>query len=197
MGCVRIWVARPTRRLAAATLTAALMACIAPQMAHASTASVQPGVHVDPGSPAGKEYQFPVTGARSETAGSGQQSGSIGPPLFGVGVTPATAATGSTSTTSAQSATSNSKRPGSRSGATAGGANAAALARAGSRPEGAGSTSSQGSAGGSAEGLPVAAGTQSGGAGASGWIPLAVGGLLVLVLGGGGGLMLRQRVLRG
>ncbi len=37
-----------------------------------TTASVaaasEPGVHVDPGSPAGKEYQIPVSSTRSELA---------------------------------------------------------------------------------------------------------------------------------
>src|SRR5207344_331323 len=53
-----------------AAVTASL-AILAPQTALASGPTLQPGVHVDPGSPAGKEYQIPVVGARSEGAGGG------------------------------------------------------------------------------------------------------------------------------
>jgi hypothetical protein len=172
---------RLTRRLVVATLTAAWMAAVVPITAHASIADLQTGVHVDPGSPAGKEYQFPVTGARSEAAGGGQASGSAAPPLFGVGVTPATAVAGSTRQTRSHRGTSPAPDGGARPGAHPGG-----------------SASSTGSAGPiSVAGGPGVAATGSGGAGDSGWVPLAIGGLLVLVLGGGGGLMLRQRVLRG
>jgi hypothetical protein len=206
MGVVHMGATRSTRRLLVATLTAALMAFVAPQMAQASTTPPQSGVHVDPGSPAGKEYQFPVTGARSEAAGGSPQSGSAGPPLFGVGVTPAAAATGSTATTSAHSTKAGAAV--SRSGAAATGANEAPGAGVGSGPgaAGAGAGSGSGAAGsgsspggakpGSVDAIPVAAGTGSGGAGGSGWIPLVAGGLLVLVIGGGGGLALRQRVQR-
>src|ERR1700760_2092560 len=52
------------------------------------------GVHVDPGSPAGKQYAIPIPSARSETSGqkAGSGSGSTNPPLFGVGVTPSAGA---------------------------------------------------------------------------------------------------------
>ncbi len=52
------------------------------------------GVHVDPGSPAGKQYAIPIPSARSETSGraGSSGSGSSNPPLFGVGVTPSTGA---------------------------------------------------------------------------------------------------------
>src|ERR1700761_8477411 len=56
------------------------------------------GVHVDPGSPAGKQYAIPIPSARSETSGqSGSSgSGSSNPPLFGVGVTPGAAGVAAT-----------------------------------------------------------------------------------------------------
>src|ERR1700751_869920 len=46
-----------------------------------------PGVHVDPGSPAGKQYQIPIPAARQETSGSTGSANSDGsnPPLFGGG----------------------------------------------------------------------------------------------------------------
>ncbi len=50
-------------------------------------AAVEPGVFVDPGSPAGKEYGVPLSqlrGAASGHAPVGNQS----PPLFGIGISP-------------------------------------------------------------------------------------------------------------
>jgi hypothetical protein len=171
---------RVTKRMVVAMLTTALITSAGAQVAQATT-NPQAGVHVDPGSPAGKEYQFPVAGARGETAGGGQQSSSGNPPLFGVGVSPAAAATGSTDQTNPNRGTASATNGGARSG-----------------PHAASSAASSAAVGpSSAEGSPALATTGSAGAGGSGWIPLAVGGLLVLVLGGGGGLMLRQRVLRG
>ena len=49
--------------------------------------ALEPGVHVDPGSPAGKQYQIPIATARSEAAGGSGASNSTAP-AFGVGVTP-------------------------------------------------------------------------------------------------------------
>jgi hypothetical protein len=54
-------------------------------------AATPPGVHVDPNSPAGKEYAIPLAAARDLGGGSG---GSNGPaasrPLFGAGIMPRT-----------------------------------------------------------------------------------------------------------
>ena len=64
----------------------------------APAAALQSGVFVDPGSPAGKEYAFPLSVLR------GQGAGHVSPtdaaePLFGVGISPvARAGTGSAAT---------------------------------------------------------------------------------------------------
>jgi hypothetical protein len=64
----------------------------------AAVAKDEPGVHVDPGSPSGKEYAIPLEGARRDASGGGSSSGSSGgssgggaakAPLFGEGITPA------------------------------------------------------------------------------------------------------------
>jgi hypothetical protein len=157
-----------------------------PQIALASGPTLQPGVHVDPGSPAGKEYQIPVVGARTEAAGGTQGQGGS-PPLFGVGVTPSTASANS-SNGQPVTAASGSPAGSSKTTRTAGDPNTRTHTVASSSPTGNGS-------------LPAVvsrdpAGSGSPAAGGSGWIALVAGGLLVLVLGGGGGLLLRQRVLR-
>jgi hypothetical protein len=46
-----------------------------------------PGVHFDPGSPAGKEYAIPLAEGRAEGAGTTNQRGAANTP-FGVGITP-------------------------------------------------------------------------------------------------------------
>jgi hypothetical protein len=60
------------------------------------TASAQErGVHVDPGSPAGKEYAIPIERARREASGGTKLTTSAAPtqtaavPLFGQGIKPA------------------------------------------------------------------------------------------------------------
>jgi hypothetical protein len=73
-------------RLVKSLLPGLLLAALLPS---ASAAQDEPGVHVDPGSPAGKEYEIPLEGARQEaTGGRGQESGGgrAGAPLFGAGV---------------------------------------------------------------------------------------------------------------
>jgi hypothetical protein len=47
----------------------------------------EPGVHFDPGSPAGKEYAIPLAEGRAEGAGTTNQRGAADTP-FGVGITP-------------------------------------------------------------------------------------------------------------
>src|SRR4051794_146289 len=71
----------------------------------AAGAKDEPGVHVDPGSPAGKEYVIPLEGARREASGAGGGStdasgggggGDAGPaPLFGAGIKAAKKGSGS------------------------------------------------------------------------------------------------------
>lgn len=53
---------------------------------------LSPGVFADPGSPAGKEYAFPLTVARSQADGQSPSADHGSPPLFGVGIRPATGA---------------------------------------------------------------------------------------------------------
>jgi hypothetical protein len=60
-----------------------------------------PGVHVDPNSPAAKEYQIPLGAAR----GNGQSGSSSRGSLFGKGITPASTTSSDTSTTSPVPAT--------------------------------------------------------------------------------------------
>ena len=162
-----------------AAVTASL-AILAPQTALASGPTLQPGVHVDPGSPAGKEYQIPVVGARSEGAGGGSK-GSANPPLFGVGVTPGRSSTASSATSRSTGGAGSGRA---RSHATRG-------ARSHSGPAANPVTSSSPDPPASAVGSPAA-----GGAGTNGWIALVAGGVLVLVLGGGGGLAIRRRMAR-
>jgi hypothetical protein len=66
-------------------------------MPASALAKTSPGVHVDPGSPAAKEYQVPLGAARGNgTSGTGNTQ-----PLFGSGITktPAPASTPTTATT--------------------------------------------------------------------------------------------------
>ncbi|HEX7610251.1 MAG TPA: hypothetical protein VF380_06240 [Solirubrobacteraceae bacterium] len=48
---------------------------------------LEPGVHVDPGSPAAKEYALPLNQAR-QTGGGAPSSSSSSAPLFGAGIKP-------------------------------------------------------------------------------------------------------------
>jgi hypothetical protein len=48
-------------------------------------AALQPGVFVDPGSPAGKEYSFPLSVLRGQANGNAAPGGAA-QPLFGVGI---------------------------------------------------------------------------------------------------------------
>jgi hypothetical protein len=56
----------------------------------AGPSAAQPGVHVDPGSPAGKEYALPLDQARRDggSAGAGHKSQSGRSALFGEGIKP-------------------------------------------------------------------------------------------------------------
>ena len=141
-----------------------------------AVAANPPGVHVDPNSPAGRQYAFPISSARSETAGqTGSQAGSNAP-AFGVGITPSGSSASSTSPTARARVT----RPAHR--------------RTRRRTKLAASQTSGGPTSGSGGGsLPVSASTAST-AGSGGWVALVIGGALVLVLGGAGGFALRRRL---
>ncbi len=88
-----------------ACMAAFVVACvlISPAGALAGTAKPPPGVHVDPGSPTAKEYAIPLGTAR----GNGKATTGGPEPLFGSGITKATApsTTASTSTITAPTPT--------------------------------------------------------------------------------------------
>jgi hypothetical protein len=66
-----------------------LLALSAPALAFGSGAPLQPGVHVDPGSPSAKEYSVPLGSARGASTPNGPGSNK----LFGSGITPSTGST--------------------------------------------------------------------------------------------------------
>jgi hypothetical protein len=177
---------RPVMRFALAVAIASAM--LAPGAVRAQ--SLPPGVHLDPGSPAGHEYQIPIPSARSETAGGtpGRPgAGGSSPPLFGVGITPAAAGSSSPRSGSASSGGS-----GKAANAGGGGSRPSHTAAAGAAaPGGGGDPPSPGAA--SAPTAPRVLRSAVSHAGGSSWVALVIGGVLVLVLGGGGGLALGRR----
>lgn len=90
---VQICACRPTtiaRRMPLASRTVAALTLAAALAVPAPALALAPGVNVDPGSPAGKEYSFPLSVLRA--AGVGRQApAGAAEPLFGVGITPAVA----------------------------------------------------------------------------------------------------------
>lgn len=166
------------RALLAAVLVGA--SAVSGQPALASTGPA-PGVHIDPRSPAGKQYEIPITSARGETSGGSRGSGSGAAPTFGSGVTPS-ASRRATAT------------PTPRTGSAA--VNRSTRARRGAHHQ-----RRSAHHGTSTTGAPVTvateaarqARTQANEVGSSSWLPLAGGGALVLLLGCGGGLALRRR----
>jgi hypothetical protein len=179
------------QRLTRFLTTGALLSALAVPSA-AVADQPQRGVHVDPGSPAGKQYAFPVSSARSEAAGnSGSGSGSGGsgssnPPLFGAGASAGGSGSGG----------SGSGGSGSSSGAThhSTSASHAKSVGAGGRkrqsfvtPDPAQVAINAAAPLGSAVEPPRAV------TGGSAWVPLTIGGVLVLVLGGGIGVAMRRR----
>ncbi len=164
-----------------------------------------PGVHVDPGSPAGKEYQIPVASARSLSAGQKDGSSGANPPLFGVGVTSARAHSSTTTTAGAAAGGGFGTTAGSGSRTTTAGAAAGGgfgtTAGSGSRTTAGRSAHRRGHRRRSAStgSLPTASRSTRADAaqpGGESWLPLVAGGALVLVVGGGGGLGLRRRYLQ-
>lgn len=156
-------------RLRAATLAAAMVLVGQNSVALAA----QPGVHVDPGSPAGKQYAIPVASARSEAAGQTGSNVSENPPAFGVGITPSPTAptrhgTSGLSPRRASSETSSKRRHA--------------------------NNASGGSAGPNSQSPTPPGAIQASTTGGSGWLALVLGGMLVLLIGGAGGLLLRRRL---
>ena len=67
-------------------MRAALILCLA-MLVSAVPAAAQEGLHVDPESPAGKEYALPLDSARREAQGKGAAGKTSGKaPLFGEGI---------------------------------------------------------------------------------------------------------------
>jgi hypothetical protein len=118
---------------------------------------------------------IPVNAARSEANGGHHGSGS-GSQLFGNGIKPGSSSNGSSaggSNAAKAKVKAHAAKPSKKGLHTA----SYALASSGGRP-------------------PSGPGSSSSGDGGSGWVPLAAGGALVLLLGCGGGFALRRRILR-
>lgn len=169
----------------AVVLTGILAAAVAaPALAGAATS---PGVHVDPGSPAGKQYQIPISSARGETAGrsSGSKSGTA--PTFGSGITSSPSSSSSTSTSSSPTATTASPAAGASAPHRRAARRQAHAAAHGKRnaPTPAVTLTNRASR---------ASTTQANQVDSSSWLPLAAGGALVLLIGCGGGLALKRRM---
>lgn len=182
-------------RLGAGALAGAVgvIAWLAPAQALAH-GPVPPGVHIDPGSPANKQYQIPIPAARQETSGSTGSGNASSPPLFGVGITSGSVASSGGGTTSHARATTSSAEHQSSHPSQAqsdGRSPSGRTRRRAPRP----AASSSGRRG--AANAPVSAYEKAGQPGSNSWLPLVLGGALVLILGGGGGLGLRRRYLQG
>jgi hypothetical protein len=65
-------------------LTVLVIGC--PAILTPTAAALEPGVHIDPGSPAAKEYALPLNQARQ--TGVAPRGGSSGPAPFGAGIRP-------------------------------------------------------------------------------------------------------------
>jgi hypothetical protein len=143
------------------------------------------GVHVDPGSPAGKQYAIPITSARGETSDNLSGSGSANPPLFGSGVTPPSSGGASATTTGGSQSPRATDRP-----------LKAKRSSRGSAVRGAARRSRRATESGPSPAPPPSTDppTQSNVVGGSTWLPLAGGGALVLLLGCGTGFALRRRL---
>lgn len=161
--------ARVSRLLASAVLAASWPALIAQ-----SAQALEPGVHIDPGSPAAKEYALPVSQARKENEGGGSEG--THEQLFGAGIKPPSSGT---------------PRGGSRPRTTG--------ARRGAHI-GAGASSSHAGGAGASSATPtpppalvrrVADGRSSPGGGSS-LLVLLGGGVVVLALGAFAGVVLRH-----
>lgn len=79
----------PRRRCRWSACAVLLLALSAPALAFGSSAPLQPGVHVDPGSPSAKEYAVPLGSARGASTPNGPGSDK----LFGSGITPGSGTT--------------------------------------------------------------------------------------------------------
>jgi hypothetical protein len=91
------------RALRIVTTVAFVMGLLAP--AALAQSGPEPGVTVDPNSPAGKEYALPVPKARQDAQGKTKKKSSSDAPLFGQGVKPKPKARAATPKTSQQTQT--------------------------------------------------------------------------------------------
>ena len=80
---------RVRSRMAAKVLVASLLvgAAVAQSAVASAPVTLAPGVYIDPTSPAGKQYSFPLGVLRSQGAGQSSPRPGTPAPLFGVGVT--------------------------------------------------------------------------------------------------------------
>jgi hypothetical protein len=133
-------------------------------------AGLEPGVHVDPGSPAAKEYALPLNQARQTGTSSSSHASSPEATLFGTGIHPP------------RSGGSNGARSGSKTAGAPAGNAAAGLPRTG--------------ASGSSTALPSAVlravRSPASGGGDGSILALIGGGVAILVLGGFGGTVLKH-----
>src|SRR5579884_4003656 len=166
----------------------------------AALASGSPGNQgsVSSGSPAGQQYVIPIASARNETsggnhrhhghtsgsgstggaAGGGGSGGSGGSTLFGAGVSPSSAGTAGAGTAVHSSSR---HAPHHRSAH-----HTNSVTPVGHGPKLASTVKP----------APLASVSHPSTGGGDGWLPLVLGGVLVLLLGGGGGLTVRRRLAR-
>jgi hypothetical protein len=172
-----------------AILAFAAVAASGPALLAPAAGALEPGVHVDPGSPAAKEYALPVSKAR----GSGGSEGAH-ERLFGAGISPpSSGSSGGGAGASGGEARGDVGSP--RAGSRAAGTGAARKRSAGAHGTPAGTGT--GAATGAASQVPpalvrrVADGRSSSGGGSSSLVLLG-GGVAVIVLGAFAGIVLRH-----
>jgi hypothetical protein len=154
--------------------TFAALAVVCSTTLVASASALEPGVHIDPGSPAAKEYALPVSQARGAASG-GEGSDPSSERLFGSGITPPSSGSGSGGSHAAPA-----------------GAHSGGVGNGSSRHGGSGS----GAAGTARQATPllvqrVAVGRSSSTGGSSALVLLA-GGVGVLALGAFAGIVLKH-----
>lgn len=162
---------------------AACTLCCALASAQAASA-LEPGVHVDPGSPAAKEYALPLDQARQTGSESSSQPSSEGG-LFGAGIKP-------------PGSGGSSRGGGGPGGTGGGGTGGSATGGHGANGTGHAATPAQGATATSpsqaqlAQAALRAAREQGSGGGNGSILALVGGGVAILVLGGFGGTVLRH-----
>jgi hypothetical protein len=147
---------------------------LSPTAAQATT-GLEPGVHIDPGSPAAKEYVIPLAQA-TQIGNAGSSSNGSSAPLFGAGIGPRGPG-GSSSSSSSD-----------RSGSRGSGAAKAKGQPPASAPSKTAATNGQ-------ESLPsslLASSSRASGSGDGSILALVGGGVLILILGGIGGTVFRR-----